>query len=252
MTKTKTHNPPGRTQTQPVVVNGSQTQQGPASGAVAQGGGSGGHRTTPVAQQPQTAATERCMSLIEYEMQFLSYQRDLREGATHVLNEAMRVLDIIDVKTQSLLSYIAVSLAAMIFLITSLPSSSSIKPVLMGPQLFTSLLLVLIVALLGASVLCLTCLNIVGAHTIRSMASRQKQSQEEYERFIVKVTLGRRNRYLVAHHVSVATAVLTFVLFVLILANVIRTAPGKIGDSPATHPAQSAVSIDGGAHAQGH
>lgn len=165
-------------------------------------------------------------TLLQHETTFLTYQRELREGGTRVLNEAMLVLDIIDVKTQSLLSYISISLAALIFLIASLPSTSVLRLAYFSDATFMASLLVLVLALLGASVLCLSCLNIVGGHTIRRLAVRRRQTAAEYERLVVSVTLGRRNRYLIAHRITVTTAVLTFVLFGMLLLSVkIPTTP---------------------------
>jgi hypothetical protein len=156
---------------------------------------------------------EATSPLLEHERTFLRYQRQLKEGGTKVLTEAMLVLDNIDVKAQSLLTYISVSLAALVFLITS-PLNTPISRIsFFGIDAFTQVLLILILALIGASILCLSCLNIVGAHTIRSLASRNQSTPQGYESHIVRVTLGRRSRYLVAHRISIATAFLTFILF---------------------------------------
>lgn len=149
----------------------------------------------------------------EDERTFLSYQKELREGGTHVLNEAMLVLDIIDAKTQSLLSYISISLAAMVFLITSLPKSVNLNFLFFGETILTASLLLVILALLAASILCLSCLNIVGAHTIRLLKYQHCEGQQEYEDLIVRVTLGRRNRYIIAHRISILTAFFIVVLF---------------------------------------
>lgn len=139
---------------------------------------------------------------------YLTYQRELREGGSFVLNEAMLVLDIIDSKTQSLLAYISVSVAALIFLITALPDSQADLDLgLLSRSTTITILLVVIFALMVAVVFCLSCLNIVGAHTIGDLKRRQRQSQEEYENLVVQVTCGRRNRYLIAHRISMVTAV---------------------------------------------
>lgn len=157
------------------------------------------------------------LTIVDHERTFLTYQIQLREGGTRVLNEAMLVLDIIDSKTQSLLSYISISLAALVFLITSLPNTPNLRLGAIDPHTFTVGLLILILGLLAASILCLSCLNIVGAHTIKSLAARKKQTPEEYEKLIVRTTKRRRDRYLWAHRISIVTAVLTFLLFAFLL-----------------------------------
>jgi hypothetical protein len=174
----------------------------------------------------------RRTALLEYERTFLSYQRDLREGGTRVLNEAMLVLDIIDSKTQSLLSYISVSLAALVFLISTIPGNSRLSFTIVGQEVVTTSLLVLILALLLASVLCLSCLNIVGGHTIRSIWSDEQNTQQEYEALIVRVTSARRNRYLIAHRVSIVTAVLTFILFSVLLISTLAAARSILDSLP--------------------
>lgn len=171
---------------------------------------------TPLTGVSKSAA-KPALARLEHETTFLSYQRELREGGTHVLNEAMLVLDIIDVKTQSLLSYISISFAGLVFLITSLPSNPALQLAFFSTEIFTSTLLALVIALLGASILCLSCLNIIGGHTIRRLASRKRYTQEEYESLVVGVTQARRDRYLAAHRITIATAVVTFVLFALLL-----------------------------------
>jgi hypothetical protein len=158
----------------------------------------------------------------EHEQIFLTYQRELRDGGSKVLNEAMLVLDIIDVKTQSLLAYISISLAAMVFLITALPTSTNLHFDGLSKSYLTIALLLVIILLLSAILLCLSCLNIVGAHTIRMLAGRKKETQSEYETLIVGVTLARRKRYLVAHRISLVTAILTMAVFLYLLAGSLR------------------------------
>lgn len=154
---------------------------------------------------------------VEYEEIFLTYQRELRDGGSKILNEAMLVLDIIDVKTQSLLAYISISLAAMIFLIGALSTSSNLSYLGLSRSDFTIALLVVTVLLLAAIMLCLSCLNIVGAHTIRALAGKKQETQAEYEALIVSVTLARRRRYLIAHRISFFTAGLTALIFTYLL-----------------------------------
>jgi hypothetical protein len=154
---------------------------------------------------------------LEAEKTFLSWQTALRVGGTHVVNEAMLVLDIIDTKTQALLAYIGISLAALIFLLAAPPNMLNLRLGLLSTLVFTTALLLIILILLAASVLCLSCLNIIGAHTIRRLESKKKLSQSEYESLVLRVTNGRRQRYLYAHRLSMVTAVLTFLLFSLLL-----------------------------------
>jgi hypothetical protein len=139
---------------------------------------------------------------VEHEKTFLHYQVKLRHGRHKLLNEAMLVLDIIDAKTQALLAYISISFVAVVFLLT----------LVRGHKTITELLLIVIILLLIAIVICLTCLNIVGAHTVK-----RGLREDEYEALIVKVTLGRRMRYLIAHRISVLTAILLIVVFLYLL-----------------------------------
>jgi len=159
-----------------------------------------------------------------YERTFLTYQRQLREGGTHVLNEAMLVLDIIDAKANSLLAYISISLAALVFLLTSL-SSSNLNFLFLGQSVLTISILLTLLALLVAILLCLSCLNIVGSHTIQKLSIDNRLSPEEYEELIVKVTLSRRLRYRLAHRISMSTATITLLIFAFLLAGALAPKP---------------------------
>lgn len=147
------------------------------------------------------------------ELIFLEYQRDLRDSGSLVLAEAMMVLDIIDVKAQALLAYISVSMAALIFLLTLLPQNTALHFVALTQADVVTILLASILALLVSILLCLSCLNIVGAHTITSLHRHNKRDVQSYEQLVVKVTLYRRLRYLVAHRISIGTALLTATVF---------------------------------------
>ena len=112
----------------------------------------------------------------------------------------MLVLDIIDTKTGSLLQYISIALAILLFAFGMISGkdfkiSSDVQSILSVLILFNVILSVV------AILLCLSCLNIVGAHTVFEL------EKEEYETHIIAVTLGRRNRYRVAHRLSMVTAV---------------------------------------------
>ncbi len=156
----------------------------------------------------------------EDETTFLRYQIRLRESGTRVLHEAMLVLDIIDAKTKALLSYISLCFAAMIFLLTGVQGNANLRTVFFSEKTMTTILLLIITALLVAIILSLSCLNIVGAHTVRALKSvGEEKKQKEYENLIIKVTLGRRTRYLIAHRISVVTAVGLLALFILLIVS---------------------------------
>jgi len=133
----------------------------------------------------------------------------------------MHVLDIIDSKTEALLAYISVSVAAMVFLLTSFHSNTALKILFVSRETGTLILLIITLALLTAIVFCLSCLNIVGAHTVKALKATTKEGREkEYENLVLRVTLGRRTRYLIAHRISMVTAIsLIFVFILLILGS---------------------------------
>lgn len=178
---------------------------------------------TDIQSVPTIAAATKPASFsgAHYERTFLTYQRQLREGGTYVLNEAMLVLDIIDTKANSLLAYISISLAALVFLLTSLDSNSNLNLVLISKAQLSVCLLAVLMALLTAIILCLSCLNIIGAHTIKKLTTSNKLSFDTYEELIVKVTSSRRRRYLFAHHISMATAAVSILIFALLLGGAV-------------------------------
>ena len=155
---------------------------------------------------------------IEDEKKFLQYQLDLREHGTRSLEEAMDVLDIIDVKAQSLLSYISLSITALVFILAALQSGADFCMIFHDEVMLTRIILFFLVILSVAVIFALSVLNIVGAHTIRHLKYQKgKKSLKEYEELIVKVTLYRRIRYLVAHRISTFTAFCLGILFILML-----------------------------------
>lgn len=159
-----------------------------------------------------------CLPTVEDEKAFLQYQIDLRKSGTGLLEEAMDVLDIIDAKSEALLAYISLSFAAMVFLLTGLQDNPYLEFEIFGQTIVTGILLIIILALLVAIIFCISCLNIVGAHTIRALkSSKEQMRRKEYEELIIRVTLGRRIRYLTAHRISTATAVGLIALFVGLL-----------------------------------
>ena len=153
----------------------------------------------------------------EHERTFLRFQRVLREGGTLILNEAMLVLDVIDSKTSSLLSYISLSFAAMVFLITSLPGSAFLTVGFFDDRALIMSVLAIILALLVAILLCLSCLNIIGSHTIAHLSVTTELDERIYEDYVVRLTISRRRRYRAAHQVSVVTAMFMIILFISIL-----------------------------------
>jgi hypothetical protein len=155
------------------------------------------------------------------ERTYLTYQKEF-EGS-ELVSEARRVLDIIDTKSQSLLAYISISFAALIFLIAALPNSSNLRLAGLGRAVATSILLAIILALVVAIVLSLSCLNIVGAHTIGKLKHHKSFMPQDYEELIIRVTCYRRNRYLIAHRISLVTTTLTGLLFLdLLIASIIN------------------------------
>jgi hypothetical protein len=153
------------------------------------------------------------------ERTYLTYQKEFQ--GSELVGEARRVLDIIDTKSQSLLAYISISFAALIFLITALPSSTNLHLAMLGETAATCVLLAIILGLVVAIILSLSCLNIVGAHTIGKLKHAQGFEPKDYEELIIRVACYRRNRYLIAHRISLATASLTGLLFLdLLVASV--------------------------------
>jgi len=159
------------------------------------------------------------ISSIESEKAFLSYQISLKEKGSRLLYEAMLVLDIIDSKTSSLLSYISISLAALIFVITVIPTSQLLVDIPFDQKNIFYIFTVLIILLIIAIILCLSCLNIVGAHTIKKnrFYPPSNDSLRKYEDFILKITYKRRKRYLVAHRISMFTAIVLLLTFIYLL-----------------------------------
>ena len=157
------------------------------------------------------------LSSMEDEKTFLCYQIRLRDTDAHLLHEAMDVLDIIDCKTQSLLAYISLSFAALVFLLTGIRDDSSLELAFFGETTLIRIVLLFLIILSVAIILCLSCLNIVGAHTIMTLECQEdRKRQKEYENLIIKVTLARRTRYLIAHRISIVTAACLGLLFVFV------------------------------------
>jgi hypothetical protein len=164
------------------------------------------------------------LGVVAEEPLLLKEQLELRADGSPLLKQAMIALDIIDVKTQSLLSYISISFAALVFLLTSLAQRGGLAVVV--PRRFaTTLLLLIIVLLLITIVLCLSCLNIIRARTAHQLNQRYEQDPAEYECLVLEITCGRRSRYIIAQRISVMTALLTTMLFIDLLLASIATSP---------------------------
>jgi len=151
-----------------------------------------------------------CIGTVKNEQDFLRFQAELRkerDDTLFVLAEAMYSLDCVDTKSQSLLGYISVYFAALVFLLGDYNQVGDMAVTIYGIK-FGTLILLLLTALSIAVVLCLSCLNIIGAHTVRNLKKGgDDERRKEYHEMIIKTTLFRRTRYLIAHRISVATAV---------------------------------------------
>lgn len=154
---------------------------------------------------------------ITNEKDFLNLQSNLRGQNTTVHQEAMYALDSIDVKAQSLLSCISISIAALVFQLSEIQGSS-----ISDKKEVTNFILLLLIFLSIAIVLCLSCVNIIGAHTVMLLKSEdEKKKLDEFNDLVLRVTLGRRTRYLIAHRLSIITAVSLGILFIIRLNGIL-------------------------------
>jgi hypothetical protein len=131
------------------------------------------------------------------------------------LHEALKTLDIIDAKAQSLLSYISISIAALVVLLSQIQNNSILKFIFFDEK-FMSILLLLSVFLTTSMILCLYCVNIIGAHTINHLKFNEPEKRlKEFGQVIINITLYRRIMYLFAYYLSFVTAFCLGVLFIL-------------------------------------
>jgi hypothetical protein len=114
---------------------------------------------------------------IENEKVFLRLQSYLRNQETSEVNEAMYVLDCIDTKAQSLLAYISISIAALVFLIPVIENNSLTNSAFFDKTFFTNIIFLLLVILSIAIVLCLSCVNV---HVHRPSAVTLDETPEEF------------------------------------------------------------------------
>lgn len=151
----------------------------------------------------------KCISIpsLEHEIEFQQIKAKIRKQADEN-HEAMNTLDIIDAKAQSLLSYISISIAVFVFILSQLQSSNFIK----------YLIFILLILLSITMLLCLPCVDIIGAHTIKNLKSKEEVNRlKEYNNLIFALTLKRRNYYLIAHRLSLVTAILCILIMVLLI-----------------------------------
>ena len=132
-------------------------------------------------------------------------------------HEAMLTLGIIDAKAQSLLSYISISVAAFVLILSALQNNSFFKFNTLEEKVFLYIILSLLVILSIAMFLCLLSVDTIGAHTIKSFKSKEAvDRQNEYNELSFKLTLRRRTLYLIAHRLCIVTAILFILLMVLL------------------------------------
>lgn len=120
----------------------------------------------------------------------------------------MFTLGVIDAKAQSLLSYISISIAVFVFILSELQTNTFIKYII----------LLMLFLLSIATLLCLYCVDIIGAHTIKCLKSKEEADRlNEYNDHIFKLSLQRRKCYIIAHRLSVVAAFLCIIFMVLLI-----------------------------------
>jgi hypothetical protein len=103
---------------------------------------------------------------IENEKKFLHIQMLLKNHEDTEFKEAEYMLNIIDHKAQSLLAYISISIAALVFLIPVIEKNSLISSTFFGSTFFTIIIFLLLVILSIAMFFCLSCVNVVAARAV--------------------------------------------------------------------------------------
>ena len=162
---------------------------------------------------------EKCIpnQSIEHEKELQRIKAKVRQqaGENH---EAMLTLGIIDAKAQSLLSYISISVAAFVLILSALQNNSFFKFNTLEEKVFLYIILSLLVILSIAMFLCLLSVDTIGAHTIKSFKSKEAvDRQKEYNELLFKLTLRRRTLYLIAHRLCIIAAILFILLMVLLI-----------------------------------
>lgn len=154
---------------------------------------------------------------IEHEKELQQIKAKVRQeaGGNH---EAMLTLGIIDAKAQSLLSYISISVAAFVLILSALQNNSFFKFSVLEEKILFYIILLLLVILSIAMFLCLLSVNTIGAHTIKSFKSKETvDRQKEYNELLYKLTLRRRTQYLIAHRLCIIASLLFILLIVLLI-----------------------------------
>ena len=165
---------------------------------------------------------DKCMPIqsIEYEKELQQIKAKVRQqaGENH---EAMLTLGIIDAKAQSLLSYISISVAAFVLILSALQNNSFFKFNALEEKIFLYIILSLLVILSIAMFLCLLSVDTIGVHTIKSFKSKEAVDRlKEYNELLFKLTLRRRTQYLIAHRLCIVASLLFILLMVLLFLTV--------------------------------
>lgn len=120
------------------------------------------------------------------------------------------ILDIIDSKTSALLTYISIALAIFLFTFGMIADGKAFDLSGAGKSIISVIILFATIFSIFAIILCLSCLNIVGAHTVFDL------NKDEYLDYVVAVTLGRRNRYRRAQQISMGTSFGLLAVFLIL------------------------------------
>jgi hypothetical protein len=158
---------------------------------------------------------------IEHEKELQQIKANVRQeaGGNH---EAMLTLGVIGSKAQSLLSYISISVAAFVLILSALQNNSFFKFSVLEEKILLYIILLLLVILSIAMFLCLLSVDTIGAHTIKSFKSKEVvDRQKEYNELLYKLTLRRRTQYLIAHRLCIIASLL-FILIMVILIFTLR------------------------------
>lgn len=183
------------------------------------------HKVTENSQNPNTFSDllcnirDKCMpnQSIEHEKELQQIKAKVRQqaGENH---EAMLTLGIIDAKAQSLLSYISISVAAFVLILSALQNNSFFKFNALEEKIFLYIILSLLVILSIAMFLCLLSVDTIGVHTIKSFKSKEAVDRlKEYNELLFKLTLRRRTQYIIAHRLCIVAALLFILLMVLLI-----------------------------------
>lgn len=153
-----------------------------------------------------------CLDNEETFLRLMSYLRNNGDG---VLSEAMYSLDCVDSKSQALLTYISISIAALIFLITGI-QNNYLNFMFIDQKQFVDFIYILLIVQSIAMILCLSCVNIIGAHTVLFLKEKDEENRrKEYFNLLKKISLQRRTRYLISHRLSIVSATFLGMLFLL-------------------------------------